>query len=480
MDICILDDHYELVQVIDQFESFCWTVRYNEVGQFELQAIADITILSYVQKGLYVKIKDSDRLMLIDTIEYKSDVENGDHLTASGESLERILKWRVILNEITLDGSLQEGILRILNENVIDPEDKKRTYPIVTFKQSEDPIITALEAHITFQGETVYDAIEALCKANNIGFRMLPDYENYGYIFELYAGVDRSYNQTALPQVVFSPEYENLINSSYVDSDNSMTNLVYVVNENSGIIMEVYAGLKFDFETDYDPDNIAEPPEGRARREQYTSSSVSVPEVTPYGPPESYIDRRDTGDWVTTFDEDAYNKAVADARQRARDQIAAAGGTEADISWPPAGREGQSYEDYCALHVPKWAYTKEEYVENSNWQPAVLSAEEQAEQKFNQAMADPTTYAKYEMRDEGLVNLLDNRTLKTFDGEIVNYFQFVANRDYFLGDVVQMVNGLFVSVPTRFTEVSFCYDESGMSVVPTFTTDVDIDPKEEI
>lgn len=468
------------MQVIDQYESFCWTERYNEVGEFELQAVASIQVLSYVQKGLYVKIKDSDRLMIIDSIEFKSDVEKGDHLTASGESLERILKWRIILNEITLDGSLQEGVLRILNENIIDPADKKRTYPIITFKKSEDPIITALEAHITLRGETVYDAIEALCKANNIGFRMLPDYENYGYIFELYTGVDRSYNQTALPQIVFSPEYENLINSNYVDSDNTMTNLIYVTNENDNIIMEVYSGLKFDFETDYDPENVAQPPEGRARKEQYMGSSVNIPESTPYGPPESYIDRSDTGYWTSVFDEDAYNTAVERARQRARDKIAAAGGSESDIDWPPAGREGQSYEDYCALQVPKWAYTKEEYVEDSRWEPAVLTAEEQAQQKFNQAMADPVTYAKYQMRDEGLVSLLDNRTLKTFDGEIVNYFQFIANRDYFLGDVVQMVNGLFVSVPTRFTEVSFCYDEAGVSVIPTFTTDVDIDPKEEI
>lgn len=480
MDVCILDDEYVLTQVIDQFTSLCWTDRYNEAGEFELEALADMTILSYVKKGFYVKIEDSDHLMIIDTIEFRSDVEAGDTLKASGSSLEAILKHRVILNEITLDGPLQEGIMRILNENVIDPEDKKRTYPIVTFRKSEDPVITELEAKITYHGETVYDAICELCQANNIGFRILPDYENFGYIFELYAGVDRSYNQDTLPPVVFSPEYENIISSNYVNSDASMINVVYVVNDNDNLKMEVFPGLKFDFEYKEDepkPEIPPEAPSGRARREGYISSSTSVPEETPYGPPESYIERVEHGHWESSFDAVAYEEDREKARQRARDQITAAGGTEADISWPPPGREGQKYEDYCA-DIPKWPYRTSVYVHDYTWTPAMLSAEERFQWYFNRAMADPETYAKYQMRDEGNVSLIENRTVRTFDGDIVNYFQFIAERDYHLGDVVQMVNGLFVNIPTRFTEVTYTYDETGVSVVPTFTTDAEIDASE--
>lgn len=476
MDIAILNDTYKFLSVVDTFKSFCWTDRYNEIGEFELEVIADISMLSNFKKGFYASIKQSDRLMIIETLEYTSDVEQGDHLKVSGSSLEAFLKRRIILNEITLDGPFEDGIMRILNENVIDPADKNRMLPIVTFRKSGDPEIEKLEIHETYHGENVYDVIEEQAKANNVGFRMLPDHSNGGFIFEFYRGVDRSYNQSTLPPVVFSPEYENIINSSYVNSDASLINLVYVVNENDNLIMEVYPGLKFDFEKGEEEEDPPKPATGRARYEGYVNSSVSVPEESPYGPPESYVERQEHGHYERTLNYTAYREAQERARQRARDQIAAGGGTEAGINWPPPGREGQSYEDYCA-DIPEWPYMETTYVHDYTWDIAMQSAEEQAEFYFKKALADPVTYAKYQMRDEGLVELLDNRTIQSFDGDIVNYYQFIAGRDYNLGDIVQMVNGLFVNIPTRFTEVTYSYDASGMSVVPTFMTDLDIDPK---
>lgn len=476
MDAYILNDRYQLTQVIDEFESFIWTDRYNELGEFELKAIANISLLSYLKKGFHVQIRESEKLMVIETIEYESDVENGDHLTVTGSSLERILKDRIILNEITIDGSLQEGIMRILNENFIDPSDKDRTYPIMTFRKSKDETITSLEAHKTYHGENVFDAIAELCQLNNVGFRVLPDMENDGFIFELYKGVDRSYNQNTLPPIVFSPEYENIVNSNYVDSDAKAKNYIYIENESDNLKIEVYPGYKFSFEMESGETNPA-PPTGRARKEMYLSSSTSVPEESPFGPPESYIERVEHGHWEESIDWDAYHKQQEKNRQYARDLIAKAGGTEAAIDWPPPGREGQAFEDYMA-DIPTWPYKKSTYVHDYTWTPAMLSAEERADWYFRKALSDPVVYAKYQMRNEGLEELLDNRTIKTFDGEIVNYYQFIAERDYHLGDVVQMVNGLFINVPTRFTEITYYHDSSGVRAIPGFTTDLDMEVKE--
>lgn len=478
MDAYVLNDRYQLTQVIDEFESFIWTDRYNELGEFELKAVANINLLSYLKKGFYLQIRESDKLMIIETIEYMSDVEKGDHLTVSGSSLEAILKDRVVKNEITIDGPLQEGIMRILNENFIDPSDKDRTYPIMTFRKSEDEAITSIEAHKTYHGEYVLDAIIELCQLNNLGFRVLPDMENGGFIFELYKGVDRSYNQTALPPIVFSPEYENIVNSNYVDSDSSYKNYIYIENESDNLKIEVYPGYKFPFEME-DGETNPDPPTGRARKEMYLSSSISVPEESPFGPPESYIERVEHGHWETSMNWTAYRNQQEKNRQYARDLIASAGGTEADIDWPPPGREGQSFEDYMA-DIPTWPYEESVYVHDYTWTPAMLSAEERADWYFRKALSTPEAYAKYQMREEGLSELLENRILKTFDGEIVNYYQFIAERDYHLGDVVQMVNGLFINVATRFTEITYYHDASGVRAVPGFATDLDMEVKEEL
>ena len=53
-------------------------------------------------------------------------------------------------------------------------------------------------------------------------------------MFKLYSGVDRSYDQTANPYVVFSPNFENIINSNYVESKSALKNVTLVGGEGEG------------------------------------------------------------------------------------------------------------------------------------------------------------------------------------------------------------------------------------------------------
>lgn len=469
MNTFILNETYTIDYAIDVYESLCWSDRYNNVGQFEIKTLATMTTLSYVRKGAYLAIQESDRVMIIEKIVFVSDAESGDTLTASGRSLESILDRRVVANSIILDGPFQECVLRLMNENIINPADASRTYPIITFRWNDDPRLAEIQYYGEFFGETLLDVIVDMCQAYNIGFRMLPNYDNGGFFFELYMGHDRSYNQTELPPVVFSPEYENLINSSWVQSDESLKNFIYVNNDTDNIKLEVYNGAL---------------PTGRNRRELFLSSSVTAdkPNKDDFGPAESYllIEDEGHGHWETNFDEAGYQKAVEAQRQKARDEIEAAGGTEADIDWPPAGREGQSYEDYLASHVSRSKYASSHFVADAGWADSIEEAEAMIEEKYQAAVTDAIEHAKSEMYTEGILQLYQSRTVSTFDGNIVNYFQFIAGVDYQLGDVVQMVNGLFVNVATRFTEITYCFDSSGVAAIPTFTTDEEMEVKEEL
>lgn len=482
MELNILNRSYVLMKVIDQFESLSWSDRYNEVGEFELKAVVDSTdsglsdLLGYLVKENRCTIRESDRMMIIESISYVSDYESGDAITVSGRSLDSILDRRVVKNEITITGSLQDGILRLLNENVINPEDENRRIDGFSMKMSEDEAITSIEVNITFLGDNLLDVISSLCQTNDIGYRTLPNYENSGYIFELYKGIDRSYDQEMVAPVVFSPRYENLINSSYMDSSEQHRNVVYV--DNDSLKIEVYHGLKFDYELNAG-EEIAEPPKGVDRREAYLKSSVTIPQREAYGPAESEVNLEETGTWEKSINMKAYNEAVEKRRAAAERRVAEAGG-EANMSWPPPGREGESYVDWYVNMITPEDFAEWHYEPGPTYAPAVLSKEEQQQQKFDNAMENPTEYARYQMRDEGLKVLQENRVVKSFDGEIVNYFQFIAGQDYFLGDIVQMVNNLFVNVKTRFTEVTFSEDASGALVIPSFLTDAEYDVKEEL
>lgn len=214
MDLMVLDEKFQAIAVVDAFKSAIWTVRYNSVGDFELYLPATKKNLDIFKENRYLWRRDSDRLMIIDsfTIENDSDTLM---LNVSGESLESILKRRVVAGHTRLNGNLQDAVRTVIYNNLI------ATLPFriisnFSFKPSTNSKITKLTVKdLYFQGQTVYEVVESICVDKNIGFRILPVGEG-GFEFELYVGEDRSYDQNINPYVVFSPKFENLLGSRYV------------------------------------------------------------------------------------------------------------------------------------------------------------------------------------------------------------------------------------------------------------------------
>lgn len=238
MEALILDRQYDTLAVLDTFTSFIWTDRYQGYGDFQVVMPVDLDILEFLKQDNYLSLPRSDRYMIVENIETKTDVEAGNTLTVTGRSLESILERRVISAYTVLTGSLQDGIQRLLNENAINPSNQNRKIPGLTFRASTDPAITALTVDAQYLGENLYDTILDLCKDHDIGFRILPQGTG-GFVFELYAGKDRSYDQNSLPPVVFSPSFENLLTSNYLESKKALKTAAIVAGEGEGAARKI-------------------------------------------------------------------------------------------------------------------------------------------------------------------------------------------------------------------------------------------------
>ena len=233
MDLRVLDTNLNAVSIIDTYESFIWTDRYYEYGDFELYTSMSEEILNYIKQDYYLVNRESEHVMIIEKLLIQSDVESGNHLTVTGRSLESILDRRIVWGQKTLSGNLQNGIRTLLNECIISPSDSKRKIPNFIFKASTDPIITALTIEAQYTGDNLYDIIQKICSEQNIGFKITLN-DNSQFVFQLYAGSDRSYNQTANPYVIFSPKYENILNSNYVESKSALKNVTLIGGEGEG------------------------------------------------------------------------------------------------------------------------------------------------------------------------------------------------------------------------------------------------------
>ena len=234
MEIYILNKRFEMVSIVDSYTSLIWTDRYYKAGDFEIYIPTSRENLDKFVPDYYLWDRDSDHMMIIENIKTTSDIDEGNNLTVSGRSLESILERRIVWNQTEISGSFQNCIKRLINENVISPASSKRAISNFIFVDSIDPAITTLTIDAAqYDGENLYDIICKLCEDKKVGFKITLNSSNK-FEFRLYVGADRSYSQNTNPFIVFSPQFENIINSEYRESKSVFRNVALVAGEGEG------------------------------------------------------------------------------------------------------------------------------------------------------------------------------------------------------------------------------------------------------
>lgn len=233
MTILSLDTNLNPISIIETLESLIWTDRYRECGDFEIYTPMNKGLLDDIKQDYYLQSPDSEHVMIIEKLLIKTDIEDGNRLIVTGRSLESILDRRIVWGLKTISGNLEEQVKILLDECIINPSDKDRKIDDFIFEYSNDPVIEALKIEAQFTGDNLYDIIVSICIKFNLGFKItLNDYKQF--VFKLYSGKDRSYDQTDNNYVIFSPEFDNIISSNYIESRASSKNVTLVGGEGEG------------------------------------------------------------------------------------------------------------------------------------------------------------------------------------------------------------------------------------------------------
>lgn len=243
MDVYILNRAFEFIKVIDTYISFIWTERYIGCGDFELVVPIDYDVFDCLTLNNYVRIKDSETIMIIEEIEITQSSDDGIVFRVSGRSLESILDRRIIWQQTTISGSLQNGLKKIINENVIDPigdnysERSDRKISDFLFQDTDDEYILGLTLNAQYTGDNIYDVIVDLCEQTEIGFKIFLN-DDKKMVFSLFNGVNRSVEQSEYPYVIFSDKTDNLISSDYMQTYKIYKNVTLILGEGEGLERE--------------------------------------------------------------------------------------------------------------------------------------------------------------------------------------------------------------------------------------------------
>jgi hypothetical protein len=250
MLLYILDSALRRDSVIDDFESLIWTERMSDLGDFELSVRSTLATRSTFVVGRLLAINKSHRVMEVENVEDNVDDDGKEMLTVKGRSLERILDDRIV--------KYSGGNLEVSNEWIIEatPANVARTmfnricrtgalsqHDLIPFLQTGSifptgtiPEPTEVITH-TQRPESLYRAIKTVCKMYELGFRLVRGPDDSTLYFDVYAGNNRTTQQSNFSPVVFSVQLDNIQNYSEFSNVQETKNVAYVYTDTHAMLI---------------------------------------------------------------------------------------------------------------------------------------------------------------------------------------------------------------------------------------------------
>lgn len=226
------------VKLIDNYESLIWNVQFFDFNDFELTVAGTPSNVEILEKGAFI-CREQDysyntrlNVMIINQRRLDYDTDKGWTLTVSGSGIKSLLNRRIIWNQTTVIGNVEAICRQLITDNVIDPADPARAIPDFVLGAEAGITETLDNAEEQANGEKLGEWINATCLANSIGYDI--SIINNQFVFTMIEGTDRTYDQSVNPVVVFSPDFDNLISSSYTENYENYSNAAIVGGEGEG------------------------------------------------------------------------------------------------------------------------------------------------------------------------------------------------------------------------------------------------------
>lgn len=269
-----------------------------------------------------IKVQNADRLNMNQLImvgadkyrtgiirykEIKSNEQGEEILTVRGYTLGIITKQRITIppegQEQDRIEACAEGVMKhYIRRNCIDNPDM--AFPMLSVADNK-----ARGNNLSWQTryKNLEEELDSISKVSGLGWNIYPDFHLKKWIFEVYEGRNLTVNQTRLPPVIFSPEFDNVKTQEFYDNITDYGNFAIVAGKGEGIDREIAmigseaTGLDryvvfVDARDVEDSSNLIARGERKLTERQRTISYQS--EITRHGPFQ-YKEDWDIGDVVT-------------------------------------------------------------------------------------------------------------------------------------------------------------------------------------
>ena len=228
MRLEVFDFELNRLGLIEIYSSINYTLKFIDVGSFELKCAINEQNVKLIQKNRFLWIEDE----VCGIIQYISSSTDDGTITVKGKLAKEMLNWRWVYPCFVKTGEPAALAESIVNNHCVNPSESKRKMRGLVIGNAGYVIN---KPHITYQktGDTVLTSVQNISTANNLGFEIYFNPRNVNpFKFVMLEGKDRTIgNKDGNKPVVFSRDFENIVSGSYEYNDDSFRNVALVAGE---------------------------------------------------------------------------------------------------------------------------------------------------------------------------------------------------------------------------------------------------------
>lgn len=240
--IRVMTSNFELLTEIDQYQSAIEEVSFHGIGQLNLVINRYMQDASLLQRGVLLFL-DTDNAYIIKSreIQLTEDGKASENWSITALSLKSIFRQRITEPPTSqaydrITDNAETVMKHYVEQNVVNPSDTDRIIPNVTIAPNQNR-----GDSLTWQSryKVLSDELEEISLATGLGWELTLDIENQQWVFDVVEGENRTTQQSIVPPVIFSPEFESVREMIYSENEIDYRNVAIVGGQGEGVDREI-------------------------------------------------------------------------------------------------------------------------------------------------------------------------------------------------------------------------------------------------
>lgn len=230
IELYVFNLNFDLLGEISEYKELEIERNYNKVSSLILRIASSKEIVELLQHDNILTTKDNPNYgYIIQHFDYTD--EEGTEIEIHAYSLNWILSWRTIEKQQRYSGNVEDVIKNFIISNAINPDNPRRIIP--NLRLAPNYGININDESTKTGGDLLEHSFE-ICKKHEMTIDILINHREKKFDVVTWQGVDRSTLQNENTHVIFSKEFDNIINQNYIHNKVDYKTTAVVAGEGEG------------------------------------------------------------------------------------------------------------------------------------------------------------------------------------------------------------------------------------------------------